>query len=260
MYVKLEDFWKEIEIQAGDIVFVSSDITKIGIDAKRHGEHIESHKWIDALIRSVGKTGTVIFPTYNWDFCKGIPFDYYKTPGVTGALGKYALMRTDFRRTRHPIYSFAVYGKYRDFLCEMNNKAGFGQDSPFGFFREKNVKNYFIDVSLKNSFSYAHYVERCSGKVDYRIEKVFCAEYIDENKEVSQREYSSFMRNWDFKPNEILLDPMEEDLISAGVEKKYIVNRSEIKLIYLGAAYDIILRDILDNGSKKLCAVERNGG
>ena len=78
MYVKLEDFWKEIEIQAGDIVFVSSDITKIGIDAKRHGENIDIHKWIDALIKAVGKTGTVIFPTYNWDFCKGIPFDYYK--------------------------------------------------------------------------------------------------------------------------------------------------------------------------------------
>ena len=38
-------------------------------------------------------------------------YDFYKTPSSVGSLGNYVLGRGDFRRTRNPIYSFAVIGK-----------------------------------------------------------------------------------------------------------------------------------------------------
>lgn len=50
------------------------------------------------------------------------------------------------------------------------------------------------------------------------------------------------------------IDPIEDDFRRTGVEREFKVNNSEIKLIRLGDAYDIIMKDIQDNKSRKLCS------
>lgn len=119
---------QEQGIKKGDILLVSSDVTQLilklcgGIEnfnrsiAKKYCNDI-----IDTLQNLIGEEGTLLFPTYNWGWCKGKPFIYEKTLGETGALGNAALKRTDFKRTKHPIYSFAVWGKDKDKLVSLNN-------------------------------------------------------------------------------------------------------------------------------------------
>ena len=51
----------------------------------------------------------ILFPTFNWDFCKGKSFNYNNTRSMTGSLSNVALKRPDFKRSKNPIYSFAVW-------------------------------------------------------------------------------------------------------------------------------------------------------
>ncbi|MDO4566052.1 MAG: AAC(3) family N-acetyltransferase [Oscillospiraceae bacterium] len=250
-YIGLREYARRLDIEAGDTVFISSDAKRLLWDALSNRAKPELNEFIDGLIEAVGPKGSVIFPTYNWDFCSGIAFDFHNTECRTGTLGSLALERGDFKRTKHPIYSFAVYGRCQDVLCSMENKDSFGMDSPFAFFHEHNVKNYMVDVSLQHCFTFTHYVEQCCG-VKYRFIKDFTAGYLDENGLAGQRSYSMFVRDLNLDV-ETTIDPIEEDLLAARALKKYRVNNSIIKLVFMGQAYEVLTKDITENKSRKLC-------
>ena len=252
-YIKLTDYGKHMGIQPGDIIFISSDAKKLLWDAVSSHEQPDLNQFIDGLIQAVGNDGTVIFPVYNWDFCKGVTFDYKTTPSKTGSLGSLALKRADFKRTKHPIYSFAVWGKYQDELCNMENKDAFGMDSPFAFFKKQNVKSYFVDISLLESFTYVHFVEEHSGCVHYRYIKNFTAGYIDEHRRENVRTYSMFVRDLDLDVD-ISVFSMEPVFMEKGLMSVQYINNSEIKLLRLGdQLYDLLLSEILYNRSRRLC-------
>lgn len=257
-YIDIVDYPKYMDINKGDTIFISSDTKKILWDAIENQSDTDLNKLIDGLIERVGNEGTIIIPTFNWGFCKGETFDYKKTRGKTGTLGNLALKRNDFKRTKHPIYSFAVFGKYKNELCEMNNIDSFGEDSPFSFFREHNVKNYIIDVTLQHCFTFAHYAEEQSGVVTYRFIKEFQANYIDEYGRIERKTYSMFVRKMDSNV-ETLIDPIENDFISAGAEIIIEINSSKIRLIYMKEAYDIMMDDIIYNKARKLCSYNYQG-
>ena len=111
-----KDIISYIDIQKGDILCISSDITKLLAKCRENKEVFNPNLFIDIIKEKIGSKGTILFPTFNWDFCKGKKFDYYKTPSQVGALGNVALKRKDFRRTRHPVYSFAVSGYDQKYL------------------------------------------------------------------------------------------------------------------------------------------------
>ncbi len=251
-YVSLCDYPKYMEVHKGEIIFISSDSRKLMWDAAVNRKSTDLNVFIDALVDAVGETGTVVFPVYNWDFCRGETFDIRRSPCQTGILGTIALKRGDFIRTRHPIYSFAVKGYYADTLLAMNNRDSFGDDSPFAFFNCHQAINYIIDVSLQHCFTFAHYVEQHSDKVKYRYIKNFTAGYIDNDGNTSNETYSMYVRDLSLNV-ETTIDPIEHDFIQEGVEKKFSINSSEVKKINLAGAYKIIMNDIVENRSRKIC-------
>ncbi len=251
-YIKLKDYPDYLDIKKDSIVLINSDARKMIWDAVSNRSDRDLNIFIDSIIEKIGDKGTLIFPTYNWDFCKGIAFDINETQCRTGALGQLALKRSDFRRTKHPIYSFAVCGYYRDYLCSLENTDSFGKDSPFAFFRDKGCWNYIIDVSLKNCFTYVHYVEQSSELVTYRYIKQFNAPYSDGEKSYTSKNYSMFVRDLSLDVRNTI-DPLEGDLLQAGAEEIVNINSSSIKIVDLKLAYDVIYNDIKYNSSKKIC-------
>lgn len=251
-FIFLSDYPEYMEIKTGDIIFISSDARKMMWDAVSNGQKADLNDFIDALLAAVGDSGTVIFPTYNWDFCSGFTFDIINSPCQTGSLGSVALKRGDFRRTKHPIYSFAVKGSMADELLAMNNRDAFGEDSPFAYFRNNSVINYIIDVTLQHCFTFAHYVEEQSAMVSYRYIKNFTAGYIDKDGCYSNQTYSMYVRDLEFDVV-TTIDPIEEDFIREGIENVFSVNSSNIKKINLNGAYDLIMKDIIENRSRKIC-------
>jgi len=251
-YISLKNLASHLGFKKGDNIFVTSDVKQLLYSLMENGDDTDLNILIDGIIDIIGEEGTLVFPTFNWAFCKGEAFDYVKTPCKTGSLGKIALKRADFKRTKHPIYSFAVWGKSKEEMCSIDNKSSFGKDSPFTYMTEHNFKNLFIDKELMHSFVYVHYVEEQNGPVPYRFLKDFTADYIDEDGNVSRRTYSMNVRYLDMEV-ENRIDDYEPEFEAAGAERQFYINDILYKAIDLKKAFPIIAEDVRHNRSRKLC-------
>ena len=211
-YISYLDLPKHWGLKQGDIVLLTSDIMQLMFTAVRNGERFDRDAFLDAILNGerfdrdafldailgvIGQEGTLLIPTFNWDFCHGVAFDYHKTPCKTGALGGFALGRADFRRTQHPLYSFAVAGKDQQMLCDMHNVSSFGADSPFGYLERCHAKNVIIGIHYTDCFTFVHHCEEVCGVNTYRFQKTFTGLYIDAEGRESTRSYSMLVRSYE---------------------------------------------------------------
>lgn len=256
----LHDALDVIGISKGDIVYVGSDIAGVILGAMRElgfkgrdGQNEYLNRLIDELKVHVGEEGTLMFPVYNWDFCKGIPFNYYKTQGSVGALNNFVLNeRKDFVRTRHPLYSLMVWGKYARQLHDMDNQESWGQNSPFAFLHHNGGKELDINVNATRSMTFKHYVEQ-QTKVPYRYQKFFMGEYTDEDGITETRTYSMYVRRL-----EVSLEPAQtNEFFAAGDACKEVTFHGlPIYAIDLPKAYDLLQDDLLHNGGHNVYTFE----
>lgn len=251
-YIPLKELASHLRLHKGDRVFVTSDVKQLLYDLITHEDDTDLQILIDKMIAIIGPEGTLVFPTFNWAFCKGEPYDHYKTPCKTGSLGKLALERDDFRRTKHPIYSFAVWGKGQDEMCAMDNKSSFGADSPFAYMVKNGFRNLFIDKDLQHSFVFVHYVEESVGPVPYRYLKDFTADYTDADGHTTRATYSMNVRDLDLDVENVIY-AYEPEFEEKGVMQRFFINGLEYKLIELKQAYPIIAEDVRHNRSRRLC-------
>lgn len=252
MYIKYLEIPHLWGLKEGDTLLLSSDVSRLSVSCYLNDEVFDANKFLDEIYSVIGESGTLLLPTYNWDFCHDVTFDYHKTPCKTGALGKVALKRKDFIRTHHPIYSFAVKGKYQELLYNMDNKESFGADSPFSFLELIKAKSVIIDVSLTNSYTYVHYNENRAGINSYRYQKDFTADYCDENGKKTTRTYSMLVRHLiDYYMLD--LNPLEEEFLKKGVEKIVEINSIPYRIIDIFKTTPIIMDDIRNNQSRKIC-------
>lgn len=248
MYEKIIE---PLDIQSGDIVMVSSDVRKLVFQCMRQKQEFDMNAFIDAFIARIGSDGTLLFPVYNWDFCNGIAFDYKNTVGKTGSLGNAALKRADFKRTKHPLYSFAVWGKDQKILCEKEYSSSFGEESIFAYLHDVNAKNAVFDVEIAKCCTFAHFVEETSGLVNYRYKKSFTAPYIDENGQEQERTYEMFVRDLELDVKNV--GPSEKDFLTEGVGQSVDVEGHHWFVFSFVDAYQMIDNDIKHNKSRKIC-------
>jgi len=244
---KYSELFENIDLKKGDTVYIASDALSLIMHFKEIDISFEPNVFIDTIIDIVGVEGTILFPTYNWDFCKGKIFDYKKTISECGSLSNIALNRHDFKRTKHPIYSFAVYGKHQDYLCSLENKTSWGKDSPFHFLF-KNSKNLFIGIDYKDGFTMDHYFEQLMN-VEYRFNKDFTSIYLDENGLKQKKTYSMFVRNLDIVDITKINPKLDEVLIKNDALKINVVKKIMFSLIYLDKAGEIIIDDLKSGGN-----------
>ena len=250
-YISYQKLPSILKIEKGDVILLTSDITDLFLQCQENGEILDVNILLENFQEAIGEEGTLLIPTYNWGFCQGKAFDYKKTPSKTGAIGNAALRRKDFTRTKHPIYSFAVWGKDAVKLAEMDNIESFGPDSPFAYLEQVDAKNVFIGASLRNSFTYIHYIEQ-KLKAPYRFSKVFRSHYIDQDKVDTVRDYSMYVRDLDLDvvcaPN-----PFVDILYANQVVQHGLINGVPYEVIRFSEVTPYIQNDILYNRSKNLC-------
>ena len=193
MFVHYLKFVEKLNISSGNIIFIASDISKLAYEAQENDIVFNINEFIDAITNKIGNEGTLILPVYNWDFCKNIPFDYNKTIGKTGYLGNAALKRNDFIRTKHPIYSFAVWGKDKHYLASIDNIHAFGKNTVYQYLIDNHATNIAINVNFNDHYTICHQIEQLVG-VPYRYNKYFKGDYIDVNNNISKKTYSMSVR------------------------------------------------------------------
>lgn len=252
-YISYENIIFELEqIKQGDIVYIVSDILKLSVVCRENGERMDLNRFIDSIQQKVGPEGTVLIPTFNWDFCKGETYDIRKTVSRTGALGNAALKRTDFQRTRHPLYSFMVWGKAKEELANADGKDAFGEDSVFGYLYRNKAKALVIGLPTLSGLTFIHYIEQMVG-VPYRYSKDFTAGYIDENGVETVKTYSMYVRDLDMDPKHINgFEPLGKILEEKGISVNYLINGIPFHVVNLVEMYPVVEADILQNDSRNM--------
>ena len=238
---------KSLKIKKGDIVFFTSNITSIAFDAAMNKKAFDINLIINLLIEKIGENGTLLFPVYNWDFCAGKPFDYKNTISKTGLIGNEALKRKDFKRTKNALYSFAVWGKDKDFLCSLDPVISLGRNTVFEYLHRNNAINVVLDVAFSDHYTICHYVEQLLG-VPYRYNKYFKSDYIDEHGNVSRKTYSMSVRylELDVQGN---ADALYEEFLKHGAAYEEKIGRHTISYIDIAKSIPLIEKDILENNA-----------
>jgi len=250
---------KEIGMSKGDVVYIASDITNLLYIAKNECDILikDRDKFLNNLVdmfkEVVGEEGTLMFPVFSWDYCRGKSFDYKTSPGEVGALNNWILKnRQDFIRTKHPMYSFMVWGKYTHKLAAMNNQDAWSDAGPFKFLIDYHAKNLFFDIEAYKGITFVHYVEQ-QLKVPYRHPKYFFGDYTDKNGVTEKRCYSMYVRDWEVTmlgciTNKYLID----NGLAAGTDCHGLM----LTCCDLNKTYPVLVDDMKNNNGKNTLAFE----
>lgn len=239
-------------INPGDVVYVISDILELSKSERAQGKRFDRGEFIDSIQKMVTSEGTILFPTFNWDFCKGVAFDYLKTPSKTGALTSFALSREDFKRTAHPLYSFAVWGKDTQKLVKMDNENAFGPGSVFDYMNQVNAKALVVGLHVLDGMTYVHHVEHMVG-VPFRYTKRFTAPYIEADGTTHDYSCTMYVRDMDMDAREIeQFRPLSDILERDGVSKTWNRDGVPFHVISLRELDKYVRDDLINNDAKNL--------
>ena len=173
------DSLKSVGINRSDVIFVHSDISAFGKLCVFDREFLFDIL-IDAMKMAVGEDGTIIMPTFTYSFCKNQNFDITNSKSIVGVLTEHFRKQPAVCRTNHPIFSVAIWGKYKKQLLQ-TGKDSFDKDSIFWKLHHLNGKIVFFGAPFQ-SCTYIHYIEQSHG-VPYRFIKSFKGKIKGGNRE-----------------------------------------------------------------------------
>ena len=165
----IRDALKSVGLKRDDTVLVHSDSTVIReISNLTWGESLDLLK--ECFLNIIGNNGTLVVPTFNWDFCKGQTYDHDETRSQVGMFSNNILFDDHSLRSLHPIYSFAAIGPSAISLFADISNSSFGENSVFHRLYQQNAKMVLFNSYA--DFAFVHYVEQVK-KVKYRYLKYF---------------------------------------------------------------------------------------
>lgn len=207
----LAEGWRRCGVRSGGVLLVHSSLRRtLSTYVEASADDV-----LQSFLEAVGPEGTLLLPAFNFDFNKGVPFDILQTPSHMGGLTEVARARPDACRSGHPVYSFIALGKHARTFGAINNKSGYGPDSPFALLRKLDGQIGVLDLPDQKSMTFYHHVEEMHG-VPYRYHKRFSAPYRDAEGHEDVREYDIFVRNLE---EGVLthVDPAGEEMWAAGL-------------------------------------------
>jgi aminoglycoside 3-N-acetyltransferase len=233
---ELVDGFRQLGVERGETLLVHSSYKSFG-PVEGGPQTI-----IAALEKALGPEGTLIMPTFNFDFNKGQPWDVRSTPSQMGVLTE--LVRKDPRAKRvfHPIYSFAILGKYAEMLGSLRYKSSYERNSVFGKLRDLDAKIMVIGLSYTNSMTFFHHIEQMEG-VDYRFLKQFTGQVTDWDGNTWTDTFEMLVRDID-KGVITEVDPMGALMEKEGVIKIGMIGEAPVKLMKANEVYEFTAREM----------------
>lgn len=232
----LTSAFRDLGIQIGDTLLVHSSYKSLGpVDGG-------PQTVINALLAALGPEGTLIMPSFNFDFNKGGPWDVRSTPSQMGILTE--LVRKDPRAKRvfHPIYSFAIIGKHAEMLGNLRYKSSYERNSVFGKLRDLDGKIMVIGLSYTNSMTFFHHIEQMEG-VDYRFLKQFRGQVTDWDGMTKVDTFEMFVRDID-KGVITEVNPMGALMEKEGVIQSKKIGEADVKLMKAKEVYAFTAREM----------------
>lgn len=182
---KIEKLLKDLGVSRNDNIIIHSNTASI-----HHFFNKKSDKnlkfFFSIILNYIGKSGTVLVPTYNYNFTKGKTFHRKKTLSQVGELGNFLIKSYSKNRTYDPVFSHIVFGKQKNQIFKCDTSEAFGDDSIFNFILSKNFKIICFCCS-PSSMTFIHFIEK-KMKVNYRYNKYFKS-FINKNNKLINFRY-----------------------------------------------------------------------
>lgn len=226
---KVQDFSKifeKIGLKKGDILLVHSSLLTFGIPTDVKIGEVPSSIF-EQLFAIIGMEGTLAVPTFNFDFCKGIPFNRQETPSKTmGVFSEFVRKLPNAKRSFNPMQSIAVVGKHAEFMTEKDTESSFSENGPFHKLKKLKGKILLLGANF-NSVSMIHLPEE-EFSVPYRYWKTFTGSYTD-NEETVERSYKMYVRSLESNPK-LKLYSIEKELKKSNRLKEAEIGGAEVKV------------------------------
>jgi len=235
-FEKLVEGFRDLGVEEGDTLLVHSSYKSLG--AVDGGPQIV----INALESVLGEDGTLVMPTFNFDFNKGTPWDVRSTPSKMGVLTELVRNNPRAKRVFHPFYSFAILGKHAEMLGSLRYKSSYERNSVFGKLRDLDGKIMVIGLSYTNSMTFFHHIEQMEG-VDYRFLKQFTGEVTDWDGTTKVDTFEMLVRDID-KGVITEVNPMGELMEKEGIIKVGKIGEADVKLMKANDVYAFTAREM----------------
>lgn len=184
------------------------------------------------------QTLEILMPSFNYDFCKGKPYDLKNDSSQVGALSNYFKDNKSSWRSSTPVFNFSGTGTNPSPNLP-DEIDPFDDTSIFGFLaKSKGLLMHY--GSAFETTTLIHYVERMSGKLLYRYDKTFNGQVIDLN---GQRHDVKLIYHVRPKGFSLVYDwsKIENDLLNIGLIAKYKEGRTQISLTRIDKVVDFWL-------------------
>ena len=197
---KIEKLFKDLKILRNDNVIIHSNAAGIyQFLYKKNNKKLKL--FIETIKNYIGRNGTVLIPTYNYDFTKGKTFQLDKSLSQVGELGNILIKPNLKNRTLEPVFSHIVYGKLKNKILNCDTKEAFGDKSVFNYILNKNFKIICFCCS-PSTMTFIHFIEK-KVKVDYRYNKYFKSLIqVDGKKEIFKYKYCVGKKSIDYSLKE----------------------------------------------------------
>jgi aminoglycoside 3-N-acetyltransferase len=230
----LEDALTNLGLNSGDSVLVHSDSSlAMAMSGAEWWDEAFDYQ-ANALRAALGPNGTVLVPTFNYDFCEGKPYDHDSSPSQVGMFTNYVRELPESSRSFHPIFSFAGFGPAAKQLLTTRSNSSFGRGSVFENLYDSDSKLLFVNVSFEFC-TFVHFVEQRIG-IDYRYPKEFRGTVTRENQS-SEDSFDFYVRYLD-RTVDTFFGRLEQRLIDSGEMRSTELGDGRLTLTSSRAVFD----------------------
>ena len=190
----LKNYWNSSSINSGDTILLHSNALRLLKECFKRDSKFNVKLILSSLLKKIGSKGTLIVPTFTFQFIKKKFFDIKVTPSETGLISELVRKSKNSVRTGHPIYSFSVLGKNKKLFRNIDNEDAFSNESPFQIMHDLNCKIVILDLPDSQCMTFYHHIEQMNN-VKYRQTKFFLGRYKDQKNKITKKFYTVFVRN-----------------------------------------------------------------
>ena len=106
----MNDYFIKGGLQKGDKVLLHSNLKCLFKSLLNKKIIFNVGDIADSILEFLGPKGTLVLPTFNFDFCNGKPFSFLDTQSQMGIFSEFFRNKNKLNRTWHPVYSFSIHG------------------------------------------------------------------------------------------------------------------------------------------------------
>ena len=233
----IEIILKKLDIKKGDDLMIHGDagiIYQYDINKK-----YAFNLLLETIEKKIGKTGTVLVPSFTPSFCTKKIFIKDSQESELGLFHKIFTEKKKFKRTNHPIFSFFIKGDNWNYYNNAILNNCFGKDSIFDLFHKKNGKILILGNAFEKSAVFLHHIED-AAKVNYRFYKSFSGQIINK-KNKKPITVSYYVRKLNFNATLKYKKSLNEIL------KKTNFGRFEVYSISSSKLYNFCMKKLKNN-------------